>query len=87
MMLTFQLATYGTEKRLRIFLDSFLDDNGEEPATAPVRMIIPPSAFLAIANSNPPSSPPVRAQARANAMRPLLPEAAHAVGAHLQRVS
>lgn len=41
MMLTFQLATYGTEKRLRIFLDSFLDDNGEEPATAPVRMILP----------------------------------------------
>lgn len=36
MMLTFQLATYGTEKRLRIFLDSFLNDNGEEPATAPV---------------------------------------------------
>ncbi|KAH8396225.1 hypothetical protein KR222_005671, partial [Zaprionus bogoriensis] len=33
MMLTFQLATYGTEKRLRIFLDSFLDDS-EEPATA-----------------------------------------------------
>lgn len=41
MMLTFQLATYGTEKRLRIFLDSFLNDNDEEPATAPVGNSIP----------------------------------------------